>query len=113
MKKLIPTEATVEYFGSHCLIYVYIQPQHFYKEHPLSQEVVEGWVLYDENLEWNGFEFMLENETYTALFREDKPIVSKDETTFILDVNDLGIYGIESIDAYIDQTSYAQSFIKD
>jgi hypothetical protein len=112
MNKLLkPISVTYESAPGSDLIYVYIQKQNYFKEHPLSQMKVSGNVLYGANNKWNGFSFEYNEQIYRVLFDEEKGTASEDPTWLMIDINDLEIFGIESISAQIKGLELAEKYL--
>lgn len=112
MIQLPVTEVTYEKMDvrDEALIYVRIQERDNGKTHKLSQEQLEGFVLYDERNIWNGFELLWNDQLYQVVFNKNYSITKKEETWFIIDVNSLGLYGVESIYSIIEESEHAKSY---
>lgn len=94
------------------LIYIYTQNEINYKEYRLEQRGVAGFVLYDKEGIWNGIEFTYKNKDFGVVFDFEKKIEIKKPTELIIDINELGFFGIESIETKVGDIKYAKKFLK-
>jgi hypothetical protein len=90
--------------------YAVLQKNYLLEE--MKQKEVNGSFLYDSLLNWIGCEFLYENEIYEIIFDDAVLPFGREDGVFVLDINEKGVYGVETINGIINGISNEHPFLK-